>query len=161
MNISGFKHLLALSLPLAIAGCNSDSAPIDRQALVERNNPHVTEIDTLASLTVGNGGFAYTVDVTGLQTFPQTYTKGVPLGTQSEWGWHSFPNPENLRHDETLKDYDFGRGRMEPYSVQFNEDGRNKDAANWYRINPHRLHLGTIGFAAGFALMMLLDVLLG
>ena len=45
-----------------------------------------------------------------------------------------------------MRDYDFGRGRTEPYSVQFNEAGRPKRAADWYRVNPHRLHLGIIGF---------------
>ncbi len=142
-------YFLAAAVPAmtAFVACKSDSSVIDRVALLERNNPRITEIDTLASLTVGNGGFAFTVDATGLQTFPELYSKGVPLGTQSHWGWHSFPNPENFTHDETLKDYDFGRGRQEPYSVQFNEAGRNKDAANWYRVNPHRLHLGALGFA--------------
>ena len=42
-------------------------------------------------------------------------------------------------------DYDFGRGRLEPYSTQFNEKGRQQDAANWFRVNPHRLHLGIVG----------------
>ena len=101
----------------------------------------------MLGLSVGNGEFAVTVDVTGLQTFPELYSKGVPLGTQSQWGWHSFSNPENLKPEEALKDYDFGRGRKEPYAVQFNEAGRPHDAANWYRVNPHRLHLGAIGFA--------------
>ena len=90
----------------AMVLCSSISAfsdTIDREALVKRNNPHVVTVDTLASLTVGNGEFAYTVDVTGLQTFPELYRNGVPLGTQSQWGWHSFPNPDNLRHEETLK----------------------------------------------------------
>jgi hypothetical protein len=64
-------------------------------AVVTRNNPHITALDTLASLTVGNGDFAVTVDVTGLQTLPEHYSKGVPLGTQSSWGWHAFANPEN------------------------------------------------------------------
>ena len=45
-----------------------------------------------------------------------------------------------------MRDYDFGRGRTEPYWVQFNEAGRPKRAADWYRVNPHRLHLGIIGF---------------
>lgn len=130
---------------LAFESCSQPKA-IDREALVERNNPHITEIDTLASLTVGNGEFAFTVDVTGLQSFPELYRNGVPLGTQSQWGWHSFPNTQNLTREETLKDYDFGRGRQEPYAVQFNEAGRQKDAANYYRVNPHRLHLGIIGF---------------
>ena len=42
---------------------------IDRKALVTRHNVQITSIDTLASLTVGNGSFAFTVDATGLQTF--------------------------------------------------------------------------------------------
>lgn len=122
------------------------SGPIDREALVKRYNPHLTAIDTLASLTVGNGEFAFTADVTGLQTFPSLYRNGVPLGTQSQWGWHSFPNPENYQPEETLTDYDFGRGRQEPYSVESREPGRHREAANYYRANPHRLHLGCIGF---------------
>ena len=136
-----------LLVAAAIAsGCSGKSGKIDRYALISRNNPHITAIDTMASLTVGNGSFAFTVDVTGLQTFPETYTNGVPLGTMSDWGWHSFPNTEDYRFEETLKEYDFGRGRKELYSVQFKEDGRQKDAANYYRVNPHRLHLGALGF---------------
>ena len=87
-----------------------------------------------------------TVDFTGLQTFPEYCKNGVPLGTQSQWGWHSFPNPDNYKHEETLKNYDFGRGRLEPYAVQDkNANQRTKDAVNWFRSNPHRLHLGIIG----------------
>ncbi|MDD3320490.1 MAG: hypothetical protein PHS59_03505 [Paludibacter sp.] len=126
--------------------CNAqEKTHIDRKALVNRNNPHVNAFDSLASFSVGNGEFAYTVDATGLQSFPQKYTQGVPLGTQSQWGWHSFANPNNYRHEETLKNYNF-RGKEEPYSVQFNEPGRQQDAANWFRANPHRLHLGIVGF---------------
>lgn len=141
-----FWIVLAGLAALGVAGGCSRQAAIDREALVARNNPQVARLDSLASLSVGNGEFAVTVDATGLQTFPELYSKGVPLGTQSQWGWHSFANPEKLTHDETLRDYDFGRGRTEPYSVQFNEPGRPKRAADWYRVNPHRLHLGTIGF---------------
>src|ERR1700743_3072135 len=80
---------------------------IDRRALVSRHNVIVTKADTLASLTVGNGKFAFTVDATGLQSFPEYYRNGVPLSTQSEWGWHSFPNTENYQYSETLKEYNF------------------------------------------------------
>lgn len=139
------KFLIPSFAILLFASCNQHR-PIDRQALVERNDPEVTRIDSLASLSVGNGEFAVTVDATGLQSFPELYSKGVPLGTQSQWGWHSFANPEKLTHAETLHDYDFGRGRPEPYSVQFKEKDRPQRAADWYRVNPHRLHLGTIGF---------------
>lgn len=48
---------------------------IDRKALVNRNNPQFSAFDSLASLSVGNGEFAFTVDITGLQTFPDAYKK--------------------------------------------------------------------------------------
>jgi len=76
------------------------SYTIDRQAVVNRNNPTVTRMDTLSSFSVGNGGFAFTVDATGLQTFPEYYSKGVPLGTMSDWGWHSFPNVKGYKPQE-------------------------------------------------------------
>ena len=120
-------------------------ASINRQALVSRNNPVVTTVDTLASLSVGNGGFAFTTDVTGLQTFPEYYKNGVPLGTQSEWGWHSFDNTEGLRMEESYQKFDFGHGHRELYATEFKTAGRARDAANYFRQNPHRLHLGCIG----------------
>lgn len=135
--------LLLSFLCLFIQGAE---AKINRKALLQRNSPIVHGFDSLSSLSVGNGGFAVTVDATGLQTFPAHYSKGVPLGTQSDWGWHSFANPKRYTPEDAYRDYDFGRGRMEPYSVQFNEPGRQQDAANWLRINPHRLHLGVVGF---------------
>lgn len=98
------KLFYPLFAALLLTACASEQqTPIDREALVARNNPQVSEFDSLASLSVGNGEFAFTVDATGLQTFPTMYSKGVPLGTQSQWGWHSFANPKNLKHEETLK----------------------------------------------------------
>ncbi|MBP1677273.1 MAG: hypothetical protein H6Q20_1832 [Bacteroidetes bacterium] len=126
-------------------GSSFKQSPIDRKALVNRNNPHVTAFDSLAAFSVGNGEFAYTADITGLQTFPSRYTEAIPLGTQSQWGWHSFANPEHYIHAETLKSYNF-RGKEELYSVQFDKPERSKNAAEWFRVNPHRLHLGIIGF---------------
>lgn len=136
-----FAFLFILGLTVAA------SAGIDRTALLERNNPQVHAFDSLASLTVGNGGFAMTVDATGLQTFPDHYSKGVPLGTQSDWGWHSFSNPKGYTPQDALKEYDFGHGSSTAlYSCQFREAGRQHDASEWLRINPHRLHLGVVGF---------------
>src|SRR5215467_3394476 len=115
--------------------------PINREEVVKRHNIHITKADSLSSLTVGNGSFAFTVDVTGLQSFPDFYAKGVPLGTESEWGWHSFPNTNQYRFDETLKTYDL-EGRKIPYTVQLKEPERNKEAVEYFRVNPHRLQLG-------------------
>lgn len=139
------KVIIGVFVCFLIMACSAEKVhKIDRKALVDRNNPAISEFEELSSLSVGNGNFAFTVDATGLQTHPELYSAGVPLGTQSQWGWHSFVNPQNYTSDETLKDYNF-RGWDEPYAVQFNEDGRPKEAANWHRANPHRLHLGYIG----------------
>lgn len=139
------KKLTWGTLAILLFSC-ADSQPekIDRLALVDRNNPKVTEFEELSSLSVGNGNFAVTVDATGMQTFPELYSAGVPLGTQSQWGWHSYPNPQKYTPEETWKNYDF-RGWNEPYAVQFNEPGRQQEAANYFRVNPHRLHLGYVG----------------
>lgn len=117
---------------------------INRQALVQRHTLVNTKMDTLASLSVGNGSFAFTVDATGLQSFPDMYAKGVPLGTQSEWGWHSFPNTKNYKEEEGLKTYQLN-GRDVQYMVQWNNPEQNKNASNYYRQNLHRLHLANIG----------------
>jgi len=118
---------------------------IDRKVLVTRHNVVNVAADPLSSLSVGNGRFAFTVDVTGLQSFPEQYDKGVSLGTESEWGWHSFINTGDLRFEETLKTYDI-HGRAVPYAVQWPAPERNKKAADWFRQNVHRLQLGNIGF---------------
>lgn len=138
--------ILSAFLMFALSGMAQN---IDRQNVVKRNNPHVVTMDSLNSLTVGNGGFAMTVDGTGLQSFPKSYSKGVPLGTMSDWGWHSFGNPENFKEEESWRYYDYGRGRKEPYATQIKDDARKKAAGNWFRINPHRLHLGTLGLSLG------------
>jgi protein-glucosylgalactosylhydroxylysine glucosidase len=123
----------------------SYSQKIDRKALVQRHNVKVNKIDTLSSLTIGNGRFAFTIDATGLQTFPVEYSKGIPLGTQSEWGWHSFIDTVGYKREEALRTYHLN-GRDITYMVQWNTPERNKAAANWYRQNPHRLQLGSFGF---------------
>ena len=140
--------LALLTLPASMWATNNIFG-INRKAVVTRNNPNVRAIDKLASLSVGNGGFAVTVDATGLQSFPETYSPGVPLGTRSDWGWHSFKNPENFKEEESWKTYNFGRGHNEIYATQAKDDKRSKDALNWYRVNPHRLHLGTVGLSLG------------
>lgn len=124
-------------------------AQINRQAVVSRNNPHVTKADPLSSLSVGNGHFATTVDITGLQSYPEYFFEGVPLCAQSDWAWHSFPNVDNLKPEETLKTMDLGHGREEVYAVEYKTDGRNKQATEYFRVNPHRLNMGNMSFVFG------------
>jgi hypothetical protein len=119
---------------------------IDRKKVVQRHNVVNTKVDILNSLTVGNGTFAYTVDVTGMQSFPEYYRPGVSLGTQSEWAWDSFKNPNNYKFEETLKSYDFNNeGRNALYSIQHKDEGRQKEATDYFRANPHRLQMGNVG----------------
>ena len=113
--------------------------PIDRHALINRHNPVNENTDPLRALSIGNGRFAFTVDITGLQSFPEAYDKGIPLGTESQWGWHSFPDTNHYHFEETLKSYPI-HDRNISYSVQ----GKNP-AVEYFRINPHRLQLGNIG----------------
>ena len=123
----------------------STAQPIDRKKLVQKHTVVNTRFDSLSSLSVGNGAFVFTVDVTGLQSFPDAYQNGIPLGTESEWGWHNFPNNQHYRFEETLKDYTLN-GRTVSYSVQLKEPERNKNAVEYFRQNPHRLQLGNLGF---------------
>lgn len=139
-------------LPIAIAlltVCTATAQHIDRKPIVERNNPHIDKVDTLSSFTVGNGHFAVTVDATGLQTYPEYYSNGIPLGTFSDWAWHSFPNTNGYKAEEALVNHDFGRGHEELYSAEFKQKGRQRDASNWLRANPNRMHLGCLGFDFG------------
>ncbi len=145
-------HYYTISILLLC--CFTANAKINRKALVMRNNPEVMTMDTLSSLSVGNGGFAYTVDATGMQSFPEYYAGGICLGTQSQWGWHSFPNTEDYKPEECLKPFNFNHHstaeqNKELYSCQFKQPARQHEASEYFRINPHRLHLGTLGFDFG------------
>lgn len=120
------------------------SEKIDRKALVSRHNVVLTSPDTLSSLTVGNGEFAYTVDVSGLQSFAEFYDRGVSLGTQTQWGWHVIPTDQNYRVEEVYKYDTSWTGQVIPFPVQHSK-GRKGEATNWLRTNPHRLHLGLVG----------------
>ena len=127
----------------ALASSNFQVAKIDRHALVTRHNVTLEEPDSLTPLTVGNGRFAFTADITGLQTFPEYHQAGMPLSTESQWGWHSTPNPNNYKMSDVFVEYDSG-GKKVPYASD--RSSRYSLAGIWLRANPHRLNLGQIGF---------------
>lgn len=121
---------------------------IDRKRLVERHNPQIHEVDPLAPLTVGNGEFAFTVDATGLQTFPEIYNMGIPLCTMSNWGWHSYPTPSHLASQQLKPAYYDTYGRQVGY---YTSPAGQEELFDWLRINPHRFHLGQIGLEMSLA----------
>jgi len=136
---------LSLYILLAFSVLYSNAQQINRQKLVGRHTVKIKQMDSLSSLSVGNGKFAFTVDATGLQTFPDQYKNGVPLGTQSEWGWDSFKDTAGYEIAESLRDYQ-QYGRTVSYVVQIKTPERNKAASDWFRQNVHRLQLGNVGF---------------
>ena len=126
--------------PLFYIACQQGAGQsIDRKAWVDRHSPTLDKAEPLSPFTVGNGEFAFTADITGLQTFPDFYENDIPLGTQAQWGWHSIPNPENYQLEDVFQYYN-SHGREVSYAANI----RHK-AADWLRANPHRLHLGQIG----------------
>jgi len=137
---------IAIFLAPFLTQAQDQHKKIDRKALVERHTVIVDHFDSLASLSVGNGTFAFTADITGLQSFPDAYEKGVPLGTESEWGWHSFPNTNGYVFEDALKTYQLN-GRPVQYAVQ-NGSGadKKKKTADYFRANLHRLQLANVGF---------------
>lgn len=128
------RRVLALLLSVFVADgvlTISVDASLDRHALVTRHNVELTRSEPVQ---VGNGEFAFSADVTGLQTF-ESYC------TMSQWGWHSMPLPagtklEDFRWTEKIA-YD---GRRVPYPI-----GRDDAISRWLAANPHRINLGRIG----------------
>src|SRR6476659_1036878 len=107
-----------LLLPREVHASVEDEGPpaadaVDRRARVARHSPVVRTFESFSALSVGNGAFAFTVDATGLQTFPDDY-KELPLATQAEWGWHAFPNTAGFKDADALDTYD-AHGRQVPY----------------------------------------------
>ena len=127
---------------LQSSGARGAARAIDRAALVRRHDPRLRKLDPLAPLSVGNGEFAFTADVTGLQTFPEEYESQMPLCTMAQWGWHTTPRPAGLEGTELrLTPYDT-HGREVLYHTR--SEGQ-KELFDWLRENPHRLHLGRVG----------------
>ena len=81
---------LSVFLPLSVMG-----EPIDREAVVKRHRVCTTGTLLKSPAQVGNGKFAFGMDITGLQTF-------VPFNTLSDWSWHSFHITDKKEIDENL-----------------------------------------------------------
>lgn len=122
---------LSVFLPLSVMG-----EPIDREAVVKRHRVCTTGALLKSPAQVGNGKFAFGMDITGLQTF-------VPFNTLSDWSWHSFPLPEGMRAE------DYRPVAVETHGKKIAYELRNPDQpelSEWLTKNPHRYNLGRIGF---------------
>lgn len=123
---------------------------INRRELVTRHNPILTEADESSPLSVGNGNFAFTADVTGMQTLYEEYGRVTPLCTMAQWAWHTRPVSES-RYAYTLEDVEMTEypyeGRTVRYAVEKKKG--NEAVYDWVRQNPHKLNLARIGFVMG------------
>jgi hypothetical protein len=146
MMIRPLIHFYFIVFIIANYSCKTatENERIDRFALVKRHNVVINKPDTLGSLTVGNGEFAFTVDVTGLQTFYKEYENGISLGTQTQWAWHSIAGKKFYSLRDVAREFESCDGSKIPYAIQ-HDKGQEGEASNSLRANPHRLHLGIIG----------------
>jgi hypothetical protein len=135
--------------------------PIDRRSLVGRHRIELTEPHPEHVLSVGNGDFAFTADVTGMQTFTRFHDAAsamaegrvaVNTATMSNWGWHEMPNPDGFTLDDAMTTYETARGPVsypDKHDMMGAMTGVVADefrAGAWLNANPQRLDLGRIGF---------------
>ncbi|KAA9132669.1 hypothetical protein F3N42_05485 [Marinihelvus fidelis] len=132
---------MAMAVLVACASASAD-ATIDRQAVVERHAPTLDAIDWTAPMTVGNGRFAFTAGITGLQDFADHYFEhGIPLETKARWAWHTPQDEQHHVLGAAMETWDaYGR------EVPFPTDDRST-AGQWLRRNPHDLPLVRISLA--------------
>ncbi|KAH6633007.1 Six-hairpin glycosidase-like protein [Boeremia exigua] len=125
-----------LFLPSVVEGA------INRKSIVQRFNLRLNQSHPYSPVQVGNGNFAFGVDVTGLQTF-------LPHNTLSSWGWHnsSLPTTQNqtLPEDYTGVDW-WTHERLVNYEMPNPEQ---KEISQWMIANPHRINLGRVGLWFG------------
>jgi Trehalose and maltose hydrolases (possible phosphorylases) len=115
---------------------------INRKELICRHNPILHQVDVHSPLTVGNGDFGFTADVTGLQTLYSDYENTLPLCTMSSWGWHTIPVSEEKEQytlsDLVMTEYEY-LDRKVYYPVR--KQLGNEMVYHWLRENAHRMSL--------------------
>lgn len=115
------------------------SSMIDRKAWVTRHDPVLTSADPATPLTIGNGSFAFTADITGLQSLAGEYAAVTPLCTLADRGWHSTPAPvpggRYTLEDVQMDVYDFC-GREVRYAVS--RFPGNEHVYDWLQQPPTR-----------------------
>ena len=131
---------------------------IDRRSVIARHDVILSEPDSQIPLTVGNGDFACTVDITGMQTFTTFHDPGsagersvTNTCTQTTWGWHEMPNPHGHTYSDAFTLYPTPRGDV-PYPDKFDmlamfglEVAPEMAAGTWLHTNPQRYDLGRTG----------------
>lgn len=88
--------------------------------------------DPDAPLTVGNGGFAFTCDITGLQTFSELHQRlGIPVETLSRWAWVSEENVHGYTLADASRNFQMPDGSTRPFPTM-----QSSPAGEYLRKNP-------------------------
>ena len=126
-------------------GAPKTPAKIDRFALVSRHNPVLTSSSRSRRFRSATANLPSHATRPACKPSPMLYKDAMPLCTMSQWGWHTTPMPDHLKGKEfKLTEYEtYGRkvGYMTGKTGQ-------EELYDYLRENPHRLHLGQIGFKA-------------
>lgn len=128
--------IIILSSAFTFYTMSSYSKAIGREKVVKRHCVFTTKTLPKSPAQVGNGKFAFGMDITGLQTF-------IPFNTLSDWSWHSFLLPARLK----VKDYQpvvvESHNKKRAYWLK---DPNHPELSEWLTKNPHRYNLGRIAF---------------
>ena len=139
----GARRLLAASLC-----CGASRGAIDRAAVVARHNPAASlPLDPTLIASLGNGAFAFNVDVTGLQSLNATYAAPFDLNTLADWAWHSEPAAQAFLESYNYTTYQTltpGGTRSVRYPTGYNASAA---AAASLHGNPQRMPLAQVALA--------------
>ncbi|KAI8939688.1 hypothetical protein NX059_003446 [Plenodomus lindquistii] len=139
MMLSPISRSALSSLVLLLLGVQGK---IDRKTIVQNYNLNLNQSHPYSPVQVGNGNFAFGVDITGLQTF-------LPHNTLSSWGWHNSSLPktpgQTSPSDYTEVEW-WTHYRLLNYTQPNPEQ---KDISQWMIANPHRINLGRVGLWFG------------
>jgi hypothetical protein len=100
-------------------------AKIERETVLQQYLPERKDLNHDMPISLGNGNFAFNVDITGLQTIR-------PFNTLSGWAWHEFPRPQEFQHKRAPP--------LDQSPISAPDSGED-----WETQNPHRFNLGRIG----------------
>jgi hypothetical protein len=106
---------------------------IDRKAAVSRHNIQTSDVTQI--LALGNGGFCFGVDGTGLQTFGGNI--------MADWAWHSFPLPEGATMADVPETGTIETGRL---TGEMKRASAKPEVSDWMFRNPHKFNMGRFRF---------------
>jgi len=122
-----------ITLLALFSACKAEN--IDRKVVVQRHNVTIHQNNPKKPMQVGNGEFAFNVDITGMQTFN-------PHNTMAHWAWHNMPLPKGVKPSDFKGKIFNINGKPVVFDVDTPEQ---PELSNWLAANPHPVNLGRIG----------------